>query len=91
MRTLKLLLLVCTVLMGHNCSSNADTEVDRLIKEERQKMAGTWHWMFNGRGFATMSLVRTESGFVSVRSPKMVLVLFRKRFEFVLLVAEEDL
>jgi hypothetical protein len=27
------------------------------------KFAGTWHWMFDGRSFATMVLVRSGSGF----------------------------
>jgi hypothetical protein len=28
-----------------------------------EKFAGTWHWMFHGRSFVTMILVRDESGF----------------------------
>jgi beta-lactamase regulating signal transducer with metallopeptidase domain len=28
-----------------------------------EKYAGTWHWMFDGRSFATMILVRNGSGF----------------------------
>jgi hypothetical protein len=28
-----------------------------------EKFAGTWHWMFEGRSFATMSLVRSGSGY----------------------------
>ncbi len=28
-----------------------------------EKFAGTWHWMFDGRSFATMILVRDGSGF----------------------------
>src|SRR5258708_7256241 len=28
-----------------------------------EKFAGTWHWMFDGRSFATMTLVRDGSGF----------------------------
>jgi len=28
-----------------------------------EKFAGTWHWMFDGKSFATMSLVRSGSGF----------------------------
>jgi hypothetical protein len=28
-----------------------------------EKFAGTWHWMFNGKSFATMILVRSGSGF----------------------------
>jgi hypothetical protein len=28
-----------------------------------QRFAGTWHWMFDGRSFATMILVRSGSGF----------------------------
>jgi hypothetical protein len=29
----------------------------------QEKFAGTWHWMFDGKSFATMILVRSGSGF----------------------------
>jgi len=35
-------------------SSSSNTE---------EKFAGTWHWMFDGKSFATMILVRSGSGF----------------------------
>jgi hypothetical protein len=28
-----------------------------------EKLAGTWHWMFDGKSFATMILVRSGSNF----------------------------
>lgn len=31
--------------------------------ETAARFAGTWHWMFDGRSFATMVLVRSGSGF----------------------------
>ena len=33
------------------------------------KFAGTWHWMFDGRSFSTMILVRTGSGFTGSVTP----------------------
>lgn len=37
-----------------------------------EKFAGTWHWMFDGRSFATMTLVRDGSGFTGTVSPSRI-------------------
>ncbi|MGC1298573.1 MAG: hypothetical protein WA869_26400 [Alloacidobacterium sp.] len=34
-----------------------------LSSNTAEKFAGTWHWMFNEKSFATMTLVRSGSGF----------------------------
>jgi beta-lactamase regulating signal transducer with metallopeptidase domain len=34
-----------------------------------ETFAGTWHWMFNGKSFATMTLVRDGSGFTGSVTP----------------------
>jgi beta-lactamase regulating signal transducer with metallopeptidase domain len=37
-----------------------------------EKFAGTWHWMFEGRSFATMILVRDGSGFTGSVTPSRI-------------------
>lgn len=37
-----------------------------------EKFAGTWHWMFEGRSFATMVLVRDSSGFTGTVTPSQI-------------------
>ena len=37
-----------------------------------EKFAGTWHWMFNGKSFATMILVRDGSGFTGSVTPSRI-------------------
>ena len=37
-----------------------------------EKFAGTWHWMFNGRSFATMILVRDGSSFTGSVTPSRI-------------------
>jgi hypothetical protein len=37
-----------------------------------EKFAGTWHWMFDGRSFATMILVRDRSGFTGTVTPSRI-------------------
>jgi len=37
-----------------------------------EKFAGTWHWMFDGRSFATMALVRDGSGFTGTVTPSRI-------------------
>ncbi|HVH86429.1 MAG TPA: M56 family metallopeptidase [Terriglobales bacterium] len=37
-----------------------------------QKFAGTWHWMFDGRSFSTMILVRSGSGFTGSVTPSRI-------------------
>ena len=34
--------------------------------------AGTWHWMFDGRSFSTMVLVRSGSGFTGTVTPTRI-------------------
>ena len=46
--------------MFHAMSLQAASESSKT----QEKFAGTWHWMFNGKSFATMILVRNgSSGF----------------------------
>jgi beta-lactamase regulating signal transducer with metallopeptidase domain len=45
--------------LAHAMSRQASSEPSNTAK----KFAGTWHWMFDGRSFANMILVRDESGF----------------------------
>ena len=37
-----------------------------------EKFAGTWHWMFEGKSFATMILVRDGSGFTGSVTPSRI-------------------
>lgn len=37
-----------------------------------EKFAGTWHWMFDGRSFSTMILVRSGSGFTGSATPNRI-------------------
>jgi beta-lactamase regulating signal transducer with metallopeptidase domain len=37
-----------------------------------EKFAGTWHWMFNGKSFATMILIRDGSGFTGSVTPSRI-------------------
>jgi beta-lactamase regulating signal transducer with metallopeptidase domain len=37
-----------------------------------EKFAGTWHWMFDGKSFATMILVRDGSGFTGTVTPSRI-------------------
>ena len=37
-----------------------------------QMFAGTWHWMFHGRSFATMVLVKSESGIGGTVTPSRI-------------------
>jgi hypothetical protein len=37
-----------------------------------EKFAGTWHWMFDGRSFATMTLVRDGSAFTGTVTPSRI-------------------
>jgi beta-lactamase regulating signal transducer with metallopeptidase domain len=45
--------------LAHAMSLQASSEPSNTA----EKYAGTWHWMFDGRSFATMILVRNGSGF----------------------------
>jgi beta-lactamase regulating signal transducer with metallopeptidase domain len=37
-----------------------------------QKFAGTWHWMFQGRSFSTMTLVQSGSGITGTVTPSHI-------------------
>jgi beta-lactamase regulating signal transducer with metallopeptidase domain len=37
-----------------------------------ETFAGTWHWMFNGKSFSTMILVRDGSGFTGTITPSRI-------------------
>jgi hypothetical protein len=37
-----------------------------------ERFAGTWHWMFDGRSFATMVLLPTGSGFTGTVTPSRI-------------------
>jgi hypothetical protein len=37
-----------------------------------EKFTGTWHWMFNGKSFATLILVRNGSGFTGSVTPSRI-------------------
>src|SRR5215813_8574435 len=37
-----------------------------------EKFAGTWHWLFDGKSFATMVLVRNGSGFAGTVTPSRI-------------------
>lgn len=45
--------------VAHAMSLQASSQAS----SKAEKFAGTWHWMFNGKSFATMILVRSGSGF----------------------------
>jgi hypothetical protein len=46
-------------ILAHAMSLQAGSESSNTS----DKFAGTWHWMFDGRSFATMTLVRSGSGY----------------------------
>ena len=47
------------VVVAHALSLQASSKPSNTA----EKFAGTWHWMFDGKSFATMILVRSGSGF----------------------------
>jgi len=46
-----------SAMLAHAMSLQAESS------NTQEKFAGTWHWMFDGKSFATMILVRSRSGF----------------------------
>ena len=54
--------------LAHAMSLQASSEPSNTAK----KFAGTWHWMFDGRSFATMILVRNGSGFTGSVTPSRI-------------------
>jgi len=51
--------------LAHAMSLQASSEPSNTA----EKFAGTWHWMFNGKSFVTMILVRDGSGFTGSVTP----------------------
>ena len=43
-----------------------------LSSNTAETFAGTWHWMFNGKSFSTMILVRDGSGFTGTFTPSRI-------------------
>jgi beta-lactamase regulating signal transducer with metallopeptidase domain len=54
--------------LAHAMSRQASSEPSNTAT----KFAGTWHWMFDGRSFATMILVRDGSGFTGSVTPSRI-------------------
>jgi beta-lactamase regulating signal transducer with metallopeptidase domain len=54
--------------LAHAMSRQASSEPSTTAK----KFAGTWHWMFDGRSFATMILVRDGSHFTGSVTPSRI-------------------
>jgi len=54
--------------LAHEVSLQASSEASNTA----ETFAGTWHWMFGGRSFSTMILVRTGSGFTGSVTPSRI-------------------
>ena len=54
--------------VAHAMSRQASAEPSNTAR----KFAGTWNWMFDGRSFATMILVRRGSGFTGSVTPSQI-------------------
>jgi hypothetical protein len=54
--------------LTHAMSLQASSETSKTA----ETFAGTWHWMFDGRSFSTMILVRSGSGFTGSVTPSRI-------------------
>lgn len=54
--------------LAHAVSLQAGSEASKTA----EKFAGTWHWMFDGRSFSTMILVRSGSRFTGSATPSRI-------------------
>ncbi len=54
--------------LAHAVSLQASSKASNTA----EKFAGTWHWMFDGRSFSTMILVRSGSGFTGSVTPSRI-------------------
>jgi beta-lactamase regulating signal transducer with metallopeptidase domain len=54
--------------LTHGMSLQASSEASKTA----EMFAGTWHWMFDGRSFSTMILVRSGSGFTGSVTPSRI-------------------
>jgi hypothetical protein len=58
----------CGAVLAHAMSLQASSASSNTA----EKFAGTWHWMFDGRSFSTMILVRSGSGFTGSVTPSRI-------------------
>jgi hypothetical protein len=54
--------------LAHSASLQTSSEGSNTA----EKFAGTWHWMFDGKSFSTMILVRSGSGFTGSVTPSRI-------------------
>jgi beta-lactamase regulating signal transducer with metallopeptidase domain len=54
--------------LAHAMSLQANSESSNTA----EKFAGTWHWMFDGKSFATMILIRSGSGLTGSVTPSQI-------------------
>ena len=54
--------------LAHSMSLQASSKPSKTA----ERFAGTWHWMFDGRSFATMILARSGSGFTGTVTPSRI-------------------
>jgi beta-lactamase regulating signal transducer with metallopeptidase domain len=54
--------------LAHSMSLQASSKPSNTA----ENFAGTWHWMFDGRSFATMILARSGSGFTGTVTPSRI-------------------
>jgi beta-lactamase regulating signal transducer with metallopeptidase domain len=59
---------VASAVLAHSMSLQASSKPSNTA----EKFAGTWHWMFNGKSFATMILARSGSGFTGTVTPSRI-------------------
>jgi len=61
-------LRLARAVLAHAMSLQAGSEASNAA----EKLAGTWHWMFHGRSFSTMILIRSGSGFTGSVTPSRI-------------------
>lgn len=57
-----------STVLAHAMSLQASSEPSIVT----EKFAGTWHWMFDGRSFSTMTLIRSGSSFTGSVTPSRI-------------------
>lgn len=57
-----------SAVLAHAMSLQASSETSNMT----EKFAGTWHWMFDGRSFSTMTLIRSGSGLTGSVTPSRI-------------------
>jgi beta-lactamase regulating signal transducer with metallopeptidase domain len=62
------IMLGAGAVLAHAVSLQAGSEASKTA----EKFAGTWHWLFDGRSFSTMILVRSGSGFSGSVTPSRI-------------------